>query len=149
MKASNKLAKAVSDGIAIVTSDENRLWRFVSIGHLVLHEGVKASEIIKRVKAKTGKTIDKGDLSKAVRINKACVANRVYKTNLENGKYATLNDAYNAAVGFTVAMSQRKTTKRKAVGKVVVTKRKAESLAKRFVPANKRDAFVRALGITA
>ena len=146
----NKLAKAINDGIAIVTSDENRLWRFVSIGHLVLNEGVKASEVIKRVKAKTGKTLDKGDLSKAVRINKACIANKAFAGNLENNKYATLNDAYNAACSFT-ASKVAKTTKRKrkSVSKVVVTKRKALAIASKYVPANKRAEFVRALGITA
>lgn len=155
MKKNNKIATAVKLGVAIVNSDENRLWTFVKLGNMLLNDEVKQVELIKRVKVKTGKTLDKGDLSKAVRINKACLVGatrdsvNAFQRKLEAGKFPSLNAAYHAALDFTPAQTQTKKKKRVKKTQVVVTTRKAESLAKRFVPANKRDAFVRALGLTA
>ena len=95
------LAKATSNGVTIIKTEGSKLFLWVEIAHAVIHGDIKPSVIIKKVKAKTGRTLDKGDFSKAVTVARECERNNKFREKLEGGKFAHLNDAYATAKGKT------------------------------------------------
>lgn len=127
--------QAVALGKSIVAQEGKVLTEWLALGRLVLVSGFRQADVI-RMLAKNGVKLDKSDLNKAVTCAK-------WKTKKK--KFTSLNAMYEKAP--RKQKSGKRAKKKKT--QVVVTTRKAKSLAERFVPANKRDAFVRALGLTA
>jgi len=95
------LAKATANGVKIANSEGTKLFLWVEIAFGVIHGDVKAVQVIKAVKAKTGVTLDKGDFSKACSVARESARNMSFRTKLENGKFAHLNDAYATVLGKT------------------------------------------------
>lgn len=95
------LAKATKNGVTIIKTEGNKLFLWIEIAHAVIHGDIKPVEVIRKVKAKTGRTLDKGDFSKAVTVARECDTNKKFRKSLESGKFASLNDAYATVKGKT------------------------------------------------
>ena len=88
------LAKATSNGVTIIKTEGNKLFLWVEIAHAVIHGDIKPVQVIKKVKAKTGRTLDKGDFSKAVTVARECDTYNNFRKYFESVKFASLIDAY-------------------------------------------------------
>lgn len=95
------LAKATRNGVEIVNAEGNKLFLWVEIAYAVIHGDFTQVAVIKAVKAKTGRTLDKSDFSKAVTVAKKCATDAKFREKLESGKFAHLNDAYATTLGKT------------------------------------------------